>query len=88
MIKQAATVSSGDTLDAEHIDKEADFDVLEKLYGGNFMSGMKNIYNKLPSYARKGAKIAKAISEPLGVVAPRASNVIKSGADFVEALVG
>ena len=86
--KQAGVVAVSDTLDAETIEKEADFDVLEKLYGGSFMSGLKNIYSKLPSYARKGSKFAKAISEPLGVVAPRASSVLKSGADFVDALVG
>ena len=48
---------------------------LERMYGGSFMSSMKNIYNKaqkLKPYAKYAVKFGKDIAPVIETIAPRA----------------
>ena len=91
IIKNVGVVSVQDTLTAAEEFKEADYDILEKLYGGSFMSGMKNLYSKAASfkpYVKKGSKIAKKLADPIGEFAPRLGNALKTGSDIIDLLIG
>lgn len=90
VIKQLGVVSSSDVLQSEEM-KEMDQNYLEKLYGGNFMSGLKNVYSKaqkLKPMARKGSKIAKELADPVGSFLPRVGKGMRTGADVVDMLIG
>lgn len=90
IVKQLGIISSQDVIDSEEF-KEMDADYLEKLYGGNFLSGLKNVYTKaqkLKPMARKGAKVAKELADPVGAFAPRVGKALRTGSDIVEMLTG
>ena len=63
VVKQLGVVSSSDVLEASEYN-EIDAEFVEKMYGGNFLSGLKHVFSKaqkLKPYARKGSKIAKEL---------------------------
>ena len=87
VVKQLGIVSSSDVLEAEEY-KEVDGEYLEKLYGGNFMTRLKNVYSKIKPFAKKGSKIAKDLADPIGAFEPRVGKALETGSDVVDLLLG
>ena len=58
VIKQVGIMTSKDALEAPDI-SQADAKLVENLYGGSFMSGMKNLYANTKSFAKKAVPYVK-----------------------------
>ena len=61
VVKQLGVVSLSDVLAAQEYN-EIDLEFVEKMYGGNFLSGLKHVFSKaqrLKSFVKKGSKIAR-----------------------------
>ena len=58
VIKQVGIMTSKDALEAPDI-SQADAKLVENLYGGSFMSGMKNLYANTKSFAKKAVPYIK-----------------------------
>ena len=70
---------------------EIDSEYLERLYGGDFMTGLKNVYSKAQSlkpYAKKAVRLGKDLKPVVNTIAPRAGPAYEKGLDFVSELLG
>ena len=61
------------------------------MYGGSFISGFKNVFNKaqkLRPYAKQAIKLGKELAPVVNTIAPRAGPAWSKGIDFADELLG
>ena len=90
IVRQLGIVRTSDVLEAEEY-AEMDSEYLEKLYGGSFMSGLKNVYTKAQSlkpYAKKAVQFGKDLAPIFETIAPRIGPGLNKGLDFAAELLG
>ena len=90
IVRQVGIVTANDVLTASEF-TEMDSEYLEKLYGGDFMSGLKNVYSKAQSlkpYAKKAVRFGREIAPIVETIAPRFTPALFKGLDFADELLG
>ena len=61
------------------------------MYGGSFISGFKNVFNKaqkLRPYTKQAIKLGKELAPVVNTIAPRAGPAWSKGIDFADELLG
>ena len=89
-MQQMGIVTPDDVLQAEDY-KEMSSEFLERMYGGNFMSGLRNVYSKaltLKPYAKKAVKFGQMIAPVVGTLAPRVAPIYNKSLDLASDLLG
>ena len=90
IVRQLGIVRTSDVLEADEYN-EMDGEYLERLYGGNFMTGLKNVYTKaqkLKPYAQKAVRFGRDLAPIVETLIPRARPALDKGLDFAAELLG
>ena len=83
-------ISNADVVKAQEAG-EADLHHVEKMYGGSFMSGLRNVYSKaqrLKPYAKSALSVAKTLAPVLETIAPRTRPLLDKSLELAEHLLG
>ena len=89
-LTQMGIVTPDDVLGAEDF-KEMSSEYLERVYGGSFLTGLKNVYTKaqmLKPYAKKAVKFGQMIAPVVETMAPRVGPLYNKSLDLASELLG